>query len=75
MGHIPSAYMGMKFGMRGWLAFITTAWGVVSICGALVHNSLGLYLQRVALGLTGAVGCVLHKSLFGFCSWLAGLWS
>lgn len=53
IGHIPSTYLGMKFGIHRWFAFITTAWGVVAMFAAMVHNAPGLYWQRAVLGLAG----------------------
>lgn len=53
VGHIPSAYLGMKLGMRLWLGVCTISWGCVAMFAAMVHTAQGLYWQRAALGLAG----------------------
>lgn len=53
LGHMPSAYLGMKCGVRIWLAMISMSWGLVAMCGSLVKSASGLYWQRAVLGLTG----------------------
>lgn len=57
IGHMPSAYLGMKYGIRVWLAIITMSWGVVAMFGTMVSSANGLYWQRAALGLTGVLEC------------------
>lgn len=53
LGHIPSAYLGMRLGMRIWYAATVISWGVVAMFAAMVKDAKGLYWQRAVLGLAG----------------------